>query len=207
MFKVIPLHTLGVIGGKLPKDVYRSVMEEVEQIEKTGDAEEHNKKLAGIIEREYLLKESRSSLSPFLLNMAKEYNKLIPTDFDRITHIGDIWVNYQNKNEYNPLHMHDGQLSFVIWLKIPYKNSDERETISSKKSQSRPIAGSFQFTYTNILGQIMCYYLPVEEGWEGRIIMFPAQLGHQVYPFQTSDEYRISVSGNLYSNRHSGAMY
>ena len=121
MFKVIPLHTLGVIGGKLPKDVYRSVMEEVEQIEKTGDAEEHNKKLAGIIEREYLLKESRSSLSPFLLNMAKEYNKLIPTDFDRITHIGDIWVNYQNKNEYNPLHMHDGQLSFVIWLKIPYK--------------------------------------------------------------------------------------
>ena len=207
MFKVIPLHTLGVIAGKLPKDVYRSVMEEVEQIEKTGDAEEHNKKLAGIIEREYLLKKSRSSLSPFLLDMAREYNKLIPTDFDRITQIGDIWVNYQKKNEYNPLHTHNGQLSFVIWLKIPYKNSDERETISSKKSQSRPIAGSFQITYTNILGQIMCYYLPVEEGWEGRIIMFPAQLGHQVYPFQTSDEYRISVSGNLYSNRHMGAMH
>ena len=118
-----------------------------------------------------------------------------------------LWVNYQKKYEFNPVHNHTGLYSFVIWLKIPYKNSDERETNSSKDSQSRPIASSFQFTYTNILGQIMCYYLPVEKGWEGRIIMFPAQLGHQVYPFQTSDEYRISVSGNLYSNRHSGAMY
>jgi len=27
--------------------------------------------------------------------------------------------------------------------------------------------------------------------------MFPSQLIHAVYPFYTSDEYRISVSGNI----------
>ena len=31
----------------------------------------------------------------------------------------------------------------------------------------------------------------------GKMVIFPATLKHSVYPFYTSDDYRISVSGNF----------
>ena len=39
--------------------------------------------------------------------------------------------------------------------------------------------------------------IPVEKGWEGKLVMFPSLLMHSVTPFRTSDDYRISISGNL----------
>ena len=33
---------------------------------------------------------------------------------------------------------------------------------------------------------------------EKKIIMFPAGLNHVVYPFYTSDDYRITISGNVH---------
>jgi hypothetical protein len=37
----------------------------------------------------------------------------------------------------------------------------------------------------------------VDKEWEGKIALFPAKLNHLVYPFYTSDEPRISISGNI----------
>ena len=39
--------------------------------------------------------------------------------------------------------------------------------------------------------------LPIDKAWEGTMILFPSSLNHNVYPFYTSDDYRISISGNL----------
>ena len=69
---------------------------------------------------------------------------------------------------------------------------------NAKNSKAKTVASCFEFIYTTILGEIGGFAIPVEEGWEGRIVMFPSKLLHQVYPFQTSDGYRISISGNLY---------
>lgn len=33
--------------------------------------------------------------------------------------------------------------------------------------------------------------------WESRMLMFPARMAHCVYPFYTSKDYHISVSGNI----------
>ena len=60
------------------------------------------------------------------------------------------------------------------------------------------LAYTFKFVYTTALGTIVNCQMFVEKGWEGRIVMFPAKLLHIVYPFQTSDDYRISIAGNLY---------
>ena len=37
----------------------------------------------------------------------------------------------------------------------------------------------------------------VDKSFEGQMLMFPAPLQHIVYPFYTSDESRITVSGNI----------
>ena len=59
----------------------------------------------------------------------------------------------------------------------------------------------FQFSYTGILGGISNHYVPVDESYENTMMLFPSKLMHCVYPFFTSDDYRISVAGNVYCTR------
>ena len=108
-----------------------------------------------------------------------------------------LWVNLQQKTEYNPIHNHDGVLSYVAWLDVPYKHENEVNLKQSRESRTKEFSASFQFIYSTILGSISNEIYNVENGWEGRIVMFPAKLLHIVYPFYTSDGYRISIAGNL----------
>ena len=55
----------------------------------------------------------------------------------------------------------------------------------------------FTFHYVNVLGQMQHYTLNVDKEFEGNIALFPSHLNHSVNPFYTSDEFRISVAGNL----------
>ena len=41
------------------------------------------------------------------------------------------------------------------------------------------------------------HIITLDHTYEGTILIFPAWLQHMVTPFYTSDDYRISVSGNL----------
>jgi len=47
------------------------------------------------------------------------------------------------------------------------------------------------------LGNIRSHDLPVDKSYEKKLLLFPATMRHSVYPFYTSDDYRISVSGNF----------
>ena len=38
---------------------------------------------------------------------------------------------------------------------------------------------------------------PLDKKFEGTMLFFPSWLQHQVYPFYTSDEKRVSLSGNI----------
>ena len=76
------------------------------------------------------------------------------------------------------------------------KNMESLENV--KNSRTVQLASTFQFVYNNVLGSISNGPLFVESGWEGKIVMFPSKLLHMVYPFQTSDDYRISIAGNLH---------
>ena len=124
------------------------------------------------------------------------YPKENPND-NKLT-VESVWVNMQKKLEVNPLHNHDGTLSFVAWLYVPFKLEDERNMENCKNSRTVELASTFQFVYNNVLGTIANCPMFVESGWEAKIVMFPAKLLHIVYPFQTSDEYRISIAGNLH---------
>ena len=103
------------------------------------------------------------------------------------------WVNYQNKYEFNPLHKHSGIYSFVIWLKIPTSYLVENEdNVSNSKVKS-----NFCFSLTNTLGQIRHSQFDMDPSYEGKMLFFPSEMHHQVYPYYTSDEQRISISGNV----------
>ena len=168
---------------------------------KKGD---HRSKLAGNISESYLLMDRGdwfwlNTLKPLCAKYKKEFYNLgddlgIPCNHPYYLH--SWWVNYQNQTDFNPVHTHGGIYSFVIWLKIPIEHEEQnKDNISNMKLRS-----SFQFNYTDILGNISQYSYDLNKSWEGIMLFFPSQLQHQVYPFYNCDEERISISGNILVN-------
>jgi hypothetical protein len=164
----------------------------------------NRKGLAGNIHHEYYLsEESRQYLEKLVLPVCVDYdhafNYLENINFlteSRPLYLNTPWVNFQRKHEFNPPHKHSGIFSWVIWLKIPYLIEDEIAASPGKDANS-PVAGHFEFNYINSLGQISPHKLPVDTTWENCMALFPASMIHTVHPFYSSDEFRISVSGNF----------
>ena len=204
MFDHTHLPNIGLTNGTIPPQIYQALNKEIVDIHNNDrDIVKMNRSLAGQITKEYEISKSRTLLDPFLKEMARAYQKewnYYPKENpnDNYLNVESVWVNMQKNLEVNPLHNHDGTLSFVAWLHVPFKLEDERNMENCKNSRTVELASTFQFVYTTALGTIANCPMFVESGWEGKIVMFPAKLLHIVYPFQTSDEYRISIAGNLH---------
>ena len=204
MFEHSHLPNIGLTNGKIPPEIYQALNQEIVDIHNDDkDVVRMNPSLAGQITKEYEITKSRQLLDPFLEEMGRAYQKqwdYYPKENpnnNKLT-VESVWVNMQKKLEVNPLHNHDGTLSFVAWLYVQFKLEDERNMPNCKNSRTVELASTFQFVYTTALGTIANCPMFVESGWEAKIIMFPAKLLHMVYPFQTSDDYRISIAGNLH---------
>lgn len=118
--------------------------------------------------------------------------------------LSGLWANFQKKYEFIPLHNHCGMFSFVIWMKIPYEWENEKNlpwiqgSATNKneihKYDFRPNVGNFCF----VSKDFSHYTFTMNSELEGNMVFFPSDFYHQVYPFYTSEEDRISISGNIY---------
>lgn len=203
------LGSRGYILAKPTKGIIKTLSEKVQEIENGFDkAIPYNDKLAGQIDKEYQI-DPWNDLELYLLNLSKAYNEGAPNYmkkndlFSPIHHpnikvsLSSLWVNFQEKYEYNPPHNHSGLYSFVIWHKIPFTREDEIKFGPGKGKTQYNTNGNFCF----LLGDgdhVASQNLPVDKSWENILAFFPSDLYHQVYPFYSSDEYRVTVSGNLY---------
>jgi uncharacterized protein (TIGR02466 family) len=102
--------------------------------------------------------------------------------------LDSLWVNFQRAGDFNPYHIHSGDISFVIYTKIPPELSNEH-VISNTKASGRIY---FAYGEESEFNNAMINYAPEEK----HIFIFPARLRHFVWPF-FSDVERISVSGNI----------
>lgn len=165
-----------------------------------------NKDLAGNIKHEYSIPKGKAAVSPMLMQMIIKHQEKYPNFFKKAhstinykaceIELFNLWVNFQKKHEFNPMHVHDGLYSFVIWHKVPYTMEDEKARLPSM-TENDFRAGMFAFFFSDPSGKITQEALHVDKSWEGKVALFPANLNHCVYPFYTSDEYRVSISGNL----------
>jgi len=153
----------------------------------------HQGTLAGNIEHEYQLSEKQEKvIIPTVIDLWTKSQKI---DWDG-EWMSNSWVNFQKKHEFNPLHNHGGEFSYVVWTKIPYNLKDEMNLPWVKNSGS-PYASVFSFMLPQFPGiQPLPYFLDKHHaGW---MVVFPSMLNHLVYPFYTSDEYRVSFAGNVW---------
>jgi len=189
---------LAYVQSKVSSDVLKELKNEAKFIlENPSRFLKYNNSLAGNLEKEYSIDKSKEILEKDLITLANEYHKHSrENEHYPNWEIKDLWINFQKKYEHNPIHNHTGDLSFVLWITIPYDLNEELSLPNCKNSNA-PSNSIFEFIYTDFLGRIISTKINVDKSYEGTIIMFPSVLHHTVYPFYTSDNYRISMSGNL----------
>jgi hypothetical protein len=201
----------GYLTCKLPDIVIDELKESIDDVlnlsEKSSEIEKIDcrDKLAGNISCEYILKIT-PKIRYLTESLSEEYFKVFNMErpnhyynrYNNATYrykLSSLWVNIQKKNEFNPIHYHGGIFSFVIWVKIPYNLEDELKIYEKSPNSS---ASLFSFVYSDPYGKMCTEILNIDKTWEWKIALFPASLSHVVYPFFTSDESRISVSGNVF---------
>ena len=195
----------GYFIDKVPQEVLNDLKIPIEKLKDNFNlGRKFNNYLAGEIQHEYEI-----PISPVVINYIKKISGQLDSEikylsknyYDKITNIfcSNLWVNFQQKHEYNPVHYHNGTFSFVIWYQIPY-TFEEESKYSSKKIEDCT-HGHFQFLHSNPFNKnsdIMCLKIDSDKKIEGYAAIFPSTLNHIVYPFYSSDDYRITVSGNVH---------
>jgi len=191
----------GWLETKLPKEA----MDHLWDCINTARGERHNHLLAGHIEKSFRIGDKgdwfwRNVVSQLVNEYGNQFDHSHANISVKSKHLNPyldtLWVNYSNQHEFNPTHDHDGLYSFVVWMKIPTYH-DEQNALDNAKDVKRSLNSTFQFSYTNSLGDIMSATYAMNPDKEGMMLFFPARLNHCVNPFYQCDEQRISIAGNV----------
>ena len=205
--KLIPRHfpNIGVVEGKLPEDTVDSLWKLIEESKK--QPESMKSELAGNISSSIRLDGGSPLIEDFLQNIIPKYIQQSINSFGspyrlemkegQIWNLNSLWVNFQKKHEFNPMHDHGGVYSFVIWMQIPTSYEEQRKLPICAESNADGNISNFAFTFTNTLGRICQFVYNMEKDAEGYMVIFPSELKHEVFPFYENDGERISISGNI----------
>jgi Putative 2OG-Fe(II) oxygenase len=211
----ILFRNLNVFMVDVPQDLLTELNDQALLIQKDWSKHRNgNAQLAGHIDHQYAIRPRIPNLDNFVLSLANVYNhkfNLLNEYYNNNTHqqkfiAGESWMNFQAATDYNPVHDHSGILSWTIWLKIPYDRDKEAAHFPNREKH-RILNGSFQFFYTDAFGKISDHTIDLDSTYEGKLIMFPSKMKHTVYPFYTTDEYRISVAGNILTTHDPEGAY
>jgi len=163
-----------------------------------------NKQLVGKIQNEHSLfyggkDESKmknhnrltSDVLKYFMDMFRHYlnwNKIKEYDL----HLNSIWVNQMKEHEYNPVHIHRGTLftglSSVMILSLPSTYGKEYS------NDEVPQNGKLQ-----ILGSASGQFAKVDFQPELKVrdfFIFPYDMRHCVYPFNSTNETRRTLAAN-----------
>ena len=175
--------TLG--KGKLSKKILKIINNHVDKtvISKKND---YSSKLVSQIKDEVKLNDAfiKKNLSKELIRNIKKYLEVSGVPKIKEVKIINLWVVRQFKNEYNPIHYHNGQLSGVGYLKIP-KNMNQNKVVKNKKVKTN---GTIDFIngQKNFLSKSIYNLNPRL----GDLLIFPNYLMHTAYPFNVDGERR-----------------
>mgnify|MGYP006408975049 FL=1 len=161
--------------------------------EKLSKERDWSHNLAGNVKKEIAINHNEIEGFPqFLITMAHEYIKrVLPEGLsDKAKVSFSVWVVSQVAGDFNPIHIHDANLSGVAFLKIPPKFEEEY-----KKEDHHPTVGCLEF-----LGSVPNHFARhsyVVKPVVGDFYLFPSWLSHQVYPFRSEGE-RRSMAFNVH---------
>ena len=151
----------------------------------------HN--LAGNVKKEVAIDQNKIPNFPeFMITMAKAYYKHTinaePAEGSKVSF--RVWVVSQYAGDFNPMHIHDANLSGVAFLKIPLGFDKEYEA-----EDHHPTAGCLEFLGS--FPYLFARHSYIAKPQVGDFYLFPSWLTHQVYPFRSEGE-RRSLAFNIH---------
>tara|TARA_Y100001972_G_C7588689_1_gene295141 strand:+ start:51 stop:770 length:720 start_codon:yes stop_codon:yes gene_type:complete len=199
-----------IVRSTISDELHKILLDTAYKIKKDSTLRKKNdyrKSLAGNLKEEYsysgaFTKEQDRIVEEELVWLASIYTKFskqnIGVDMSREPHQltlhKPVWVNFMKQGEWNPSHSHTGDISCVMYLKVPKEIRDENKNSETSNRSNTPSAGKIEFCYGESIGYDRTGLIrdPIEK----EIFLFPAKLKHMVYPFKSKSE-RISVSVNF----------
>jgi hypothetical protein len=150
----------------------------------------HN--LAGNVKKEVAIDHNKIKGFPeFMVTMSDQYlTKVLPEWTTDAKVSFRVWVVSQYAGDFNPVHIHDANLSGVAFLKVPAGFDKEYAA-----EDHHPTAGCLEF-----LGSIPNHFARhsyTVKPEVGDFYLFPSWLAHQVYPFRCEGE-RRSMAFNVH---------
>jgi len=177
----------------------------IERLLKDGieTKESYNHKLAGHLESQFKYNDETKnwfyqSIQPILQQYRHNHSLFhnISNENVELTAV-DLWVNFMKAGDFNPVHYHGGDYSFVLFLEIPEELKKEQQ--EHRGTSMKP--GELHLQYTQASKPRWATEGVSINPKVGDMIIFPANLMHMVCPFKSTGT-RISVSGNIFiSNR------
>ena len=182
-----------VMKTKVPEDIRKRLLKDGKK-----DLKSYHRNLAGHLHTQLKYNDKTTKWfyqeSHFIWQAYREgWSKFtgLP-NYDVELNAHDLWINYMKPGDFNPVHTHGGDYSFVIFLDVPKQILEEEKTFEG--TSAKPGGLMFEFTQQAkpkwaITGQTI-------KPRTGDMLIFPALLQHWVVPFKSKCT-RISVSGNL----------
>jgi len=198
-----------ILQGKLTDDMIRILDDRATELlddDKLSKKYDHSMNLAGNVKQEvrYPMEDLDSEkFKPIIgafAQIVKQYISIPPAsdtispEFVGSMVVESMWIVSQWAGDFNPFHVHQGELSGVIYLRVPPSLKDEYA-----KEDHYPCVGDISWHH----GQAATFSGHKHQATPevGSIFLFPAWLSHGVYPFRTLNEERRSVSFNLHLKR------
>ncbi len=191
-----------ILRYEVPLDIFTSINQIYE--EKFNQLHPANRQLIGKIKDEHSLfydgddesKMKRHNLFPknvldwfrTAFHHYLDFNKII----DYKTHLNSIWINEMKANEYNPVHIHQGNiftgLSSVMVLKLPNTYGVEYSASETPQNGKLQILGASSGQFAKV-----DYQPPMKLR---DFYIFPYDMRHCVYPFNSTNETRRTLAAN-----------
>ena len=199
-----------IVKTTIPDNLFADIKDKVASIAKTKE-NHFGHELAGNVFEAFKLDINFPALNHFIIKNIKDnpwfmsyvrskQKSFLKTDcneqYKLELKLVNCWVNFMKKHEFNPIHNHGGLVSFILFIQIPF-NYKELQNISPGRASNSKRAGAVEFYGVDWERIIDTLYFEVDKTYEKKAFIFPAALQHSVYPFYGTDEYRITVSGNL----------
>jgi len=182
-----------VMRTKVPEDIRKRLLKDGKK-----DLKSYHKSLAGHLHTQLKYNDKTTKWfyqeSHFIWQAYREgwsrWSGLPNTNCELNAH--DLWVNFMKPGDFNPVHTHGGDYSFVIFLDVPKELKKEQDAFEGTSA----VPGSLMFEFTQQAKPKWAQTGQAVKPQTGDMYIFPALLQHWVVPYKSKCT-RVSVSGNL----------
>jgi len=208
-----------VASTVVPPNLFKNALEMTDKVYEDVNRDSAGESLAGQISNEYFVTEEQlietGLMEYFIGKIIKYWGTVLtngqmgmyldkkfehgPHGFNYAARIVSAWTVHQFENEYNPIHDHANcKLSAVMSLKFPEKIE------AAKKPHLAGLDGNLVFSgMGNADEWCTTSVLNCDPTQVGVLYIFPAGLGHSVYPFRGKGERRsLSFNADIITQKH-----